>query len=186
MAASNSGLAGLEKFARLLSDPKDKRGWPSQFPAGLPLYKGLTGIFRAIEVDGAGGALRPLYAQFLDEAASLLDKPALQAVADRYRTIGKAWTSLAEAALPRSAPLLAQARSLLAARRDAFNSRGASAADDLRTIDSRLNDLQAQAPTRFPLDAADVRTLLEGLSRDALEIVAQERQAASALQAALT
>jgi len=57
---------------------------------------------------------------------------------------------------------------------------------DLRTIDAHLNDLQQQATTRFPLDAADVQTLLEGLSRDALAIVSQEHQAASALQAALT
>src|SRR5688572_2393806 len=76
MAAPNSGLAGLEKLAGHLADPKDKRGWPKLFPPGLKLQKGLTGLQRAAEANGTG-ALRALYADFLDEAAALLERPAV-------------------------------------------------------------------------------------------------------------
>ena len=99
MAAPNSGLAGLEKLARHLADAKDKRGWPKLFPPGLRLQKGLMGLARAAEADGTG-ALRGLYADFLDEAAALLDRPALGTVASSYRALADSWRALASSALP--------------------------------------------------------------------------------------
>ncbi|HET7770045.1 MAG TPA: DUF4872 domain-containing protein [Chloroflexota bacterium] len=97
MAAPNSGLAGLEKLARQLSDAKDKRGWPKLFPPGPKLQKGLSGLDRS--ADGLGtGALRGLYADFLEEAAALLDRPALREVAATYRQLAEAWRALARAA----------------------------------------------------------------------------------------
>ena len=99
MAAANSGLAGLEKLARHLSDTKDKRGWPKLFPPGLKLQKGLSGLQRAADASGTG-ALRGLYADFLDEASALLERPALREVAMAYRAVAAAWSALAGAALP--------------------------------------------------------------------------------------
>jgi uncharacterized protein DUF4872 len=99
MAAPNSGLAGLEKLARHLADTKDKRGWPKLFPPGLKLQKGLAGLQRAADANGTG-ALRGLYADFLDEAAALLARPALQQVATTYRAIAASWAALAGVALP--------------------------------------------------------------------------------------
>ena len=99
MAAPNSGLAGLEKLAGHLADLKDKRGWPKLFPPGLKLQKGLTGLQRAADAHGTG-ALRGLYADFLDEAAALLQRPALREVATTYRAVAAAWSELAGVALP--------------------------------------------------------------------------------------
>jgi hypothetical protein len=99
MAAPNSGLAGLEKLARQLGDTKDKRGWPRLFPPGLHLHQGLTGLAKS--ADGSGtGALRELYAGFLDEAATILDRPALREVATSYRSLAEAWRSVARTAQP--------------------------------------------------------------------------------------
>lgn len=184
MVAPNSGLTGLEKLGRLLSDTKDKRGWAALFPAGLPLYVGLTGIFRHVELLGRGGALRPLFADFLEQASVLLDRPTLVSVATSYRSLGQAWSALAAAALPDTVPLLGETRAALARRRAAFASPGAGTADEVAALDARLAALKETARDHFPMDAPAVRALLDELSHSALTIVKQEREAVTALRAA--
>src|SRR5262249_45408163 len=70
--ASNFGFAGLKKFQRLLTDPKDKKGWPSLFPEAKLAYLALRRTFDGIEHEfPAPDAGRPLYADFLAEAATI-------------------------------------------------------------------------------------------------------------------
>lgn len=44
--------------------------------------------------------MRPLYAAFLDEAAALLGRKELGALAERYRELGRRWTAFADFVLP--------------------------------------------------------------------------------------
>jgi len=75
----NIGLAGLQKWADMV--PK----WPRQFK-GLGLLGCLFNVFLYIEVSGTGGSgFRNMYAQFLNEARPILNKSALDDVADRFR-----------------------------------------------------------------------------------------------------
>ncbi|HEY3062886.1 MAG TPA: DUF4872 domain-containing protein [Chloroflexota bacterium] len=183
MAASNSALNGFRKLAQLMADPRDPRGWPRLFPPGRPLHSGLVALYRALGV-GGGGALRPLYAAFLDEAAALLADPRLTELGVRYRELGTRWSALAESALPDDVALLARTRALLVHRRAVFVARGAAAASEIHAIDAELRALEDEATTSFPLDAAGCQALLSSLSAQLTEIVRLEQAAAEQLAAA--
>jgi hypothetical protein len=91
----NCGFSGLAKWQQLLTDRKDKKGWPALFADGPRAYAGLQRAYESIECQGAPGAGRAFYAMFLDEAASTLDRPSLRSAAAAYRDAGAAWSALA-------------------------------------------------------------------------------------------
>jgi hypothetical protein len=89
------GVPGMRRWARLLTDPKDKKGWPRLFPDRHALDEALAAVVRGLRAAGTcGGASRRLYPAFLDESASLLDEPSLAACADAYRDLSDRWTDL--------------------------------------------------------------------------------------------
>src|SRR5438094_482768 len=62
---SNFSLKALSKWAGLVANPRDKKGWPNVFPPGRDLYKALMGVLHAVELNGTGGgAFRSMYADF--------------------------------------------------------------------------------------------------------------------------
>ena len=92
---ANCGWSGLEKWRAMLTDPKDKKGWPTVFGDGPRAYAGLQRAYECIECQLAPGAGRGLYADFLDQAASVLDRPRLSHAARSFRQAGEAWTEIA-------------------------------------------------------------------------------------------
>jgi hypothetical protein len=178
----NFGIAAWQKWADLIANPKDKKGWPKVFPPGPKLYSGLRGIYQSIEAGGNGsGMMRGMYADFLDEAASAVDRPELTEHAAAWREIADQWTALADAALPDAAPPLAEARGLLQRREQTFLDQGANGLDEVRSIDERLAEIQAAMETDFPLDESQSKTLLNDLRDRLLEIHAAEVEAAQAM-----
>jgi Domain of unknown function (DUF4872) len=91
----NFGIPGMRKWAQLLIDPRDRRGWPTLFAEPDGLRAALDSVVGALVDDGAA---RRLYAAFLDEAADLLAEPGLADIADTYRTLGDRWASFVELA----------------------------------------------------------------------------------------
>lgn len=182
----NFGLSGLEKWAGLLTHPKDSRGWPKFFPPGPRLYDALLSAFDQIENRGTGGsAFRPMYADFLDEAAGILRRPGLKRVADRFRESGRLWHGLSTALLPNSAPLLKETRQLAAKQRSLFERKGLAAGGEISAIQERLAEIRAEISEAFPLSAAEVQGLLLALRERVLAIHACESEAIAALQAAV-
>lgn len=97
----NFGLSGLERFATQLRDERTKTGWARRFADPDALAAGLRRVHDCIERElTAPGATRPLYAEFLDEAATIVDVP--PAAGDAYREAGERWHGLASAALTAS------------------------------------------------------------------------------------
>lgn len=182
----NFGLPAFLKFADLVANAKDKKGWPRVLPARPHLYRALVNLTFFIEANGTGGgAMRPLYATFLGEAAALLRRPALIAVAEQYRRLGGLWRALAVAALPDHSPALAEARRLMVRKAALFAERGSAASDEIAALQARLDQLEAAAAASFPLTASDVDDLQLDLRERLLVIVAAEREAADALIAAV-
>jgi len=180
---SNFGLSALEKWANLLADPKDARGWPKFFPPGPRLYQALTATFDQIENRGGGGsALRGLYADFLDEAASILRKAALNNVAGQFRESERLWGRLSAALLPDSVPLLKEAKRLMVKRRTLFEKKGLAARDEIRAADARLAEIRARMDYEFPLSAGEAADLLANLRERVLSIHAAEAEAIRALK----
>ena len=179
---SNFGLKALQKWADLLTDEKDRRGWPRYFPAGAHLYRALLAVFEQIENRGGGGsAFRPMYADFLMEAGVILQK-SLDEAADRFRESARLWSKLSDAVLPNSVPNFKEAKRLATKRRTLFEKKGAAALDEIRAIDMRLSEIASQAGESFPLGDAEVRDLLTGTRDRVLAIHAAEEKAVAALR----
>jgi Domain of unknown function (DUF4872)/Butirosin biosynthesis protein H, N-terminal len=140
---SNFSLKALSKWAGLVANPRDKKGWPNVFPPGRYLYKALMGVLHAVELNGTGGgAFRSMYAGFLDEASGVLSDPRTREVSDRYRAIAAQWRELAEAALPGSVKPLREARELALRKNALFDARGAGAAPEIEEINRTLESIQ--------------------------------------------
>jgi hypothetical protein len=97
----------------MLTDTGNPKAWPRVFADRAWLLDACVSVYEHIEPVGSGGGnLRALYAGFLEEAAGLLDAPALGQAAAAYRAAGARWHELAEAALPADREPFAEARRL--------------------------------------------------------------------------
>lgn len=129
MAAARSGIAGMaehlsspsasfslpawSRWAKMLTDTKDKKGWPTVFAGGHNLLGALLSVWEGLSpVGGVGGHLRDLFARFLGEAAILLDDDRLASEAVAWRSVAGEWNLLGEITLPSEVPEFARARDL--------------------------------------------------------------------------
>jgi hypothetical protein len=183
---SNFGLGALEKWARLVADEKDKKGWAKIFPRGSALYSVLLLGYEQIELWGTGGsAARPMYADFLEEVAPILGVPALNDASTLFRESGKRWSELAAAMLPAHAPQLREALDLTLKKHKLFTEGGMATVKERRRIAERLTALKAEASADFPMSESEVRALREELRERILDVHEAEKEAASALRSAV-
>jgi hypothetical protein len=113
--SASFALPAWQKWAKLLTDRRNAKGWPTVFADGRGLATALLTVWEAVEPVGmTGGNLRDLYAAFLDEAVPLLGDRAV-AAAEAFREAGRQWHAFAEAALPADVPEYARLRELTAA-----------------------------------------------------------------------
>jgi len=178
---SNFGLQALEKWAGLLTDSKDKRGWPRFFPAGPRLFDTLLVAYEQIEHRGEGGALRPLYANYLEEAASWLQQPSLVEVAEKFRASAERWRELSAALLPDDVPALKEARDLTDRRQVLFFEQGRAAQEQMQSLSARLEELRRQIGRAFPLGKSGTEDLLEEIRRRVVAVYQTEQEAVSTM-----
>jgi hypothetical protein len=87
---ANFGIPGIRKWARLLTDEKDAKGWPTLCPDPESLRTAMISVSRGL----GEAAARPLFASFLAEAATLLDDAKLADAAAAYEDLGRRWAKL--------------------------------------------------------------------------------------------
>jgi hypothetical protein len=166
-AATNFSLKALNLWAERLHGSSDKQSWERIFTPGPRLWQGLQSVYEYIEHYGTGGGLcRPLFADFLTEAAEVCADARLRDLGQRYAELGRDWTSLADAALPDAVPVFREARELHAKKAELRNSGGD--ADEIRAIHARLAELRQQVKEHFPLsdaECADLRAELQARVR---------------------
>lgn len=110
-------LPVYKKWAKMLNDGKNKKGWGTVFKERVGLYTTLRSVFEGVTLDGTeGSGLRGMYADFLDDAAGVLNKPSLKDAAAAYRAAAAKWILFAESALPDAVPLFAETKQLMRAR----------------------------------------------------------------------
>ncbi|MEX2216602.1 MAG: DUF4872 domain-containing protein [Phycisphaeraceae bacterium] len=191
---STFNLPGLLDGSKLIANPKNKRGWPTVFGGkggklggteGGRIYLPLRDMFDAIETAGTGGGLmRPLYADFLNEAAALTGGKGLAACAEQYRNLAKAWTALAEACLPDRVKPFKQTKSLLRKREKTLREKGGKAMKQIDQCGMDLHAIEMDMRKELPFDDAQARELLESIGQRMAELHAMETNTAKALAAA--
>ncbi|MFW5714017.1 MAG: DUF4872 domain-containing protein [Brevefilum sp.] len=170
------GISTLETWAEKLVDRHDRSGWPQVFQNQKGLFPVLRTVYESIKLNGTGGfALRKTYADFLHEAAGILNNPAFNAVAGQYLQLSNHWSILAENALPSRISDFDRIKSLLNKRYKAFQEH------DLKTCKKTvqdLNTLEAKIIADFPLNDTETGRLFEKMSQQIKLISELEMSAA--------
>ena len=170
----------------MMTDTKNAKGWPVLFKDGRGLYGTLISLFEGVKLaNNDPGALRGLYAEFLDQAGDVVELPALALVAERYRALADMWSDLAEAALPDQVAPLHEAKTLLEERHRLLMAHGDEATAALQPLTERLAALRAEHNRAFPLDAAATAELFAVLQDKLMAIYDAETAAIAALGQAL-
>jgi Domain of unknown function (DUF4872)/Butirosin biosynthesis protein H, N-terminal len=179
LGIANFGLAALNKWGQMLTNTKNKKGWPNCFPGGPPLHCAMSSVFAQIELRGYGGsAFRGLYADFLDQAAGVLKKSAFRKVAEQFRESEASWRAISEAALPDSIPLLKETREALTRRSVLIRKPRTTAIDkELESLRARLKQLHERSAKELSLSKADTLDLFGAISKRVLETERVERAA---------
>lgn len=186
-AAHNFGLQAFQHWADLLTKPKQRMSWEKEFPAGIKLYAGLTSTFSLLGTVGINGeADRPLYATFLEEAALILNKPALTEVAQQFRHSGAAWRALGTILLPDTIAPLRETRELMERKQHLFIEQGAASRQERLRIDQQLQAIRTAMNTDFPLTGAEVSDLRAQISKQILAIRDLEETAITQLRAIIS
>lgn len=170
-SSNNFGLAAYRWWSELLTRPKARMSWAREFPPGVKLWAGLTSAFSDIRTFGKDSpAERDTYAAFLDEAAVILDRPALGEAAAAFRRSGEAWRTLSVIMLPASVAPLGEAAAAIIGRHEVFLARGNAAREEMMALDGHLADLRREAAESFPLSEAEV-TALQSDMADQLMVI---------------
>ena len=92
-------LPAIAKWARMLTDERNPKGWGQVFVDGHGLVEALVTAYEGVnEVGILGGNLRSLYADFLKEAAKVTGRP-LGEAEGAYRKAAKSWHQFAAVCL---------------------------------------------------------------------------------------
>ena len=184
--STSFALPTLRKWARLLTDTKNAKGWPTVFGGGRALFSGLAAVYGGIMHEGSDGtALRGMYAGFLTEAAQILDSPALGAAAAAYRALGEKWRALVETALDPAVAPLADARALLDEREAAIKPGGDDQAETIVRLGKEFAAMRPALDAAFPRDQAWIDDLLARMQGQLYDIYAHENAALDLLRGAL-
>lgn len=183
LSHSTTGLADIKRWAELLVAHKPE-GWPTLFTDPANLYVALEMIYEAVTQRG-GGNLRDLYADFLEEAAEILNKPDLVTVAKQYKKIAKDWRHLGELALTDKVRDFSEAKELITEKYTLFYKEGPDAHKDLERIDTRLKDISDKNKAWLPLNNEEILLLFEQLSQQLEVIYKKEHEALDALKKAM-
>ena len=188
-ARHNFGFAAYQRWGEMLTNRRNPQGWARFFPPGIRLFAALAGfnavpgVYGWIRHWGAGdGAERGMYADFLTEAAEILNQPRLIEAANLFRASQEAWCELSDAVLPEEVPLFKQTRELLDRRHRLFIHQGIAALDEIRQINQSLDEIRAAAAHAFPLNESQVAALFERMKERVQKIHEIEVQAIQAMQ----
>ena len=184
--STSFALPTLRKWARMLTDTKNAKGWPTVFAEGKCLFSGLVSVYEGIVHEGSDGtALRGMYADFLTEAAAVLGVPALDDAAAEYRAIGAKWHALAEMSLDPTVEPLAAARDILDRREAAIRTGGDDQADTIVGLGKEFEAMRPAADAAFPRDQAWINDLFARMQAQISDIYAHENAALDTLRGTL-
>ena len=174
--AGNFGLRGMAKWAAAVGDRRSAKGWSRLFDSGPAFAHAVRRLHDCLTFDHSSpGAMRPLYADFLTEAAGVLGDPALGEVADGYAAAGAVWAEIADTALAGS---LAPYRALIERRLELLLGGGSAA--EMQALSREVEAFTAGLDVGPDQRAAE----LDALAELAARVVPLEEEACAALREA--
>jgi hypothetical protein len=183
----NFGITAIKKWAGLITNSKNRKGWPQAFPPGPNLFQALLYTHHWIEQAGTGGdGFRTMYGDFLAEASEILGNQALAKLSAAYHALGSQWRDLADMALPDESAPLAEAKALLRRKGKRLRSGGAEAVEEIEQITQQLRRLEGQMQADFPLKDQAIQALLEKMKNQVQSIYQAEIEALERLEAAIS
>jgi hypothetical protein len=179
----NIGLSGMRRFAAQLGDTTGRQSWTRRFADPEAFFAAMTRLHDCLEAEyTAPGATRPLYADFLGEADTLLGGgTGCAAAAELYREAGRLWSEVAATALSPAAAEFARHRALVRERREVLAAEGHRAADRLRALYEEAGALPARYGSSDGLGPDGRATLLAALAALVERAVRTEEAAVTAL-----
>ena len=185
-SARNFGLRAMQHWADMLAK-KSKGSWAKEYATGRPLLAALTSAYTFLgpAFGKTVQAERDVYADFLDEAAQVLDDARLSAAAQAYRDAGAAWQALHESLLPAGVAMLDAARHAIDAKTKLFIESGAERLDEIIAHNQRLDELKSNAEADFPMNAGEIAELRAEIRSHVLRAREGEAAALEALRASL-
>jgi hypothetical protein len=184
--SASFALPAWRKWGRTMTDARNAKGWPKVFADRRGLVGALLSIWEGVEPMGmAGGHLRGLYADFLDEAADLTGTPALYEVAARFRDIAADWHTLAETAVPASGPTFGRMRELTSTISESVFADGDTGAEDAAAAAGELWSLRAEHDRTCPLSDGEIESLFAAVGKQVTGLYEAELAAVRRLAAAL-
>lgn len=185
-ARHNFGFAAYQRWADALRKPKMRGSWDKEFPPGRKMYAGLESVFSDTHTYGKEGfAERDVFADFLDEAAQILDCTALREAGKRFRESALAWRDLGNMLLPDSIASWAEARELMLENQRLFLDQGGEAYEAGQANAERLIEIRREMETDFPLSDEEAATFREQIAEQVLRISATEVPAVAAMKEAM-
>lgn len=179
-------LPSFRKWGKMMTDRKNAKGWHVAFADRRGLYSTLKSIYEGVEIiDNGGGAMRGMYADFLEEAAEVISRPTLRQAAAHYRDLAAQWTRLAESALPDEVEPFRLTKQLLRQRSNLLTSKGADAAAETQPLSERLASLHAEYNPNFPLNDGEIDVLFSTLGEQLLALYDAEVAALEELRGAM-
>lgn len=177
---SNCGFAGMEKWQRLLTDAKDKKGWSTVFNTPDKAYVGLRRAYECIQYEytaPAGGRL--FYAEFLDESAGLTGDTKLSKAAEHWRDAADGWSALAGLIADAPDDAIQKGCQLCDQRAELLDQDADAATDELQ----RLAEAQRNLKDDCQLTPESAVKVFDAMADRLDDIIAIERRAVEALRA---
>ncbi|MEO3853749.1 BtrH N-terminal domain-containing protein [Acrocarpospora sp. B8E8] len=166
----NMGLSGMRRLVEQLGDTTGKKGWSARFATPGALFSALARLHVCLEIEyGSPGATRPIYADFLDEAAPLID-PRLTEAASLYRQSATAWSTLASTALTPLIPQLPRFAEILEEYMTLQVTQGSTAAPQLAALATESFDLATKTELLTNEERTDLFTQLADYAAQALTL----------------
>ena len=185
-SAKNFGLRALQHWAEMLAK-KSRGSWAKEYPTGRPLLAVLISSYSFLgpAFGKTMGAERDVYADFLDEAAQVLELTALTDVAAKYRESAAAWERLLNSLLPVHLPMLGVVRELIDRKTARFIESGAAHLDEIIACYQQQEALKAEAESDFPLSEGEISDLRADIRDKVLSARDAEEAAVIALKTAI-
>lgn len=182
----NFGFTAFKNWADSLVKTKGRRAWAKVFPPGSALYTGLADSYYYTNYFGQNGvADRAQYADFLDEAAVLLNRPTLKEAGQKFRESAKGWEAINMALLPDEVEPLGRTRALMARQHQLFVAEGQESVEERRAISVQLGEIKRQVSADFPLNEAGIQRLKENVADKVMAVHDVEYEAIMMLQEAM-